>query len=271
MRVVGIDVGKDSLDLAILDGSHVRTLRVANTPAGIAAAVTALAAAAPLRRVVLEATGAYHMPLLAALLAAHLPTSLVNPAQVAAFRRTLLVRNKTDRQDAILLARFAQTAAEQLRLTQPSAPLVGELRALVGYREQLVRERTRLLGQQEAANWQGNTQVQQWLAADLAQVEARLGQVEQHLTRLLADLPEAQVMLAMTGVGLRVAAAVLAYLPVGVWGDAKAAACAGVHPRQVQSGRTSHSRLSKTGSHQVRRSLDMAALVAIRHDARMRA
>ena len=102
-------------------------------------------------------------------------------------------------------------------------------------------------------SWQGNAQVQQWLAADLAQVEAR-------------------VLLAMPGVGLRVAAAVLAYLPVGVWGQAKAAAaCAGVHSRQVQSGRSSHSRMSKTPSHQLRRSMYMAALVAIRHDADLRA
>jgi transposase len=271
MIVVGIDVGKDSLDVAIVDDQHVRTLRLANTPAGIAAAVSTLPAAGPLGRVALEATGAYHTPLLAALLAARLPTSLVNPAQVAAFRQTLLVRNKTDRQDAVLLARFAQTYHDDLRLTQPSAPLVAELRALVGYREQLVRERTRLIGQQEAAAWQGTAQVQQWLAADVAHTEARLAEVEQQLATVLAALPEAQVLLAMTGVGPRVAAAVLAYLPAAVWGQAKAAAaCAGVHPRQAQSGRSSHSRLSKTGNRHLRRYLYMAALVAIQRDQAIR-
>lgn len=271
MVFVGIDVGKDSLDLALLDGQHVRTLRVANTAAGIAAAVSTIQAAGPLGRLVVEATGAYHTPLLTALLDAQLPTSLANPAQVVAFRQTLLVRNKTDRQDAVLLARFAQTYADQLRLVHPTAPIVSELRALVGYREQLVGERTRLVGQQEAAQWQGTAQVQDWLAADLAHTTERLATVEQRIGASLAELPEAAVLMEMTGVGPRVAAAVLAYLPQAVWGQAKAAAaCAGVHPRQAQSGRSSHSRMSKAGNRHLRRTLYMAALVAIRHDATIR-
>jgi transposase len=65
---------------------------------------------------------------------------------------------------------------------------------------------------------------------------------------------------------------VLAFLPVGVWGDAKAAAaCAGVHPRIEASGRRAHSRLSKQGNARLRRYLYMGALVAVRHDASLAA
>jgi transposase len=68
------------------------------------------------------------------------------------------------------------------------------------------------------------------------------------------------------------AAAVLASLPPAVLGDAKkAAAYAGVHPRQEQSGQRDRSRLSKQGCPALRRYLFLAALAAIRYDPAMAA
>ena len=68
------------------------------------------------------------------------------------------------------------------------------------------------------------------------------------------------------------AAAVLAYLPAGVHGNAKAAAAyAGVHPRQEQSGQRASSRLSKQGCPAVRRYLYLAAQCAVRCDPVLKA
>jgi len=68
------------------------------------------------------------------------------------------------------------------------------------------------------------------------------------------------------------AAAVLAYLPAGVHGHAKAAAAyAGVHPRQEQSGQRERSRLSKQGCPALRRYLYLAAMSAIRFDPELAA
>lgn len=269
MTVIGIDVSKDWLDIAQL-GATSQTSRVANTAAGIAALVSRLGALA-LTRIGLEATGAYHLPLLAALLEAQLPVSLLNPAQIKAYRQVRQRRNKTDQQDALLIAHFTQTYAAELRLARPATPVQARLRELVGYREGRVRERTRLRNQQEAAAWAGSAAVQTLLAADLAHVEGQLATVERAIAAVLAELPEAAVLLQFTGVGPRVVAVILAYLPVEVWGQVKpAAAYAGVHPRLAQSGRTSQSRLSKAGPPVLRRMLYLAALVAIRHDPDLR-
>ena len=106
------------------------------------------------------------------------------------------------------------------------------------------------------------------MADDLAHVEARLAEVEAATAQVLAELPEAAVLLALPGVGPRVAAAVLAYLPRAIWGNAKAvAAYAGVHPRRIQSGQRDTSQLSKQGHARLRRYLYVAASVAIRYDA----
>jgi transposase len=272
METVGIDVGKTWLDVAYLSPEGTaHTTRAGNTPDGIATLVAALRPAPPVL-IALEATGAYHRPLLAALVTAGLPVALVNPAQLKAFRQSGLGRHKTDRADALLLARFARLHGNELRRATPADPLQAQLRALVGYREGLVTQRTRLRNRAHAATWDGDATVQQWIADDLAQVETRLAAVEAALAALVRDLPEATVVRAVPGVGPRVAAIVLALLPRALWGHAKAAAAyAGVHPRQAQSGVRSQSRLSKQGTPLLRRVLYLAALVAITHDAALRA
>jgi transposase len=244
---------------------------VANTAAGIGDLVAALAPLAP-TLVVVEATGNYHRPLLAALLAAEVPVAVVNPAQVAAFRQSRLGRHKTDRADAMLLSRFAEMHDGELRRATPDEPDLARLRALVGYRDDLVVRRTRLRNQRHAAQWAGEDAVVAWLGADLAELAARLAEVETAIAALMATRPETAALTAQVGVGLVTAAAVLAYLPAGVLGDAKkAAAYAGLHPRQDQSGQRDRSRLSKQGCPALRRYLYLAALTAVRRDPAMTA
>lgn len=262
---IGIDVGAKHLAAATAPSARLPA-RVPNTADGIATLVAALTRLTP-QLVVLEATGTYHRPLLAALLNAELPVAVVNPAQVAAFRTSRLGRHKTDRADAQLLARFAELHHEELRRAAPDEPDLARLRALVGYRDDLVARRTAMRNQQHAAQWAGEAAVVAWLEADLAAIAARLTEVEQAIAALLATRSETAVLTTQVGVGLMTAAAVLAYLPAGVLGNPKAAAAyAGVHPRHEQSGQRDRSRLSKQGCPALRRYLYLAALAAIRWD-----
>ena len=268
---IGIDVGLKSLDIAATGAVAGLPRRVPNTADGIARLVAALGAGMP-ALVVLEATGTYHQPLLAALLLADVPVSVANPAQVAAFRQSRLGRHKTDRADAMLLARFAELHHEELRRATPDEPDLARLRTLVGYRDDLVAQRTAAHNRQHAAEWSDASAVVAWLEADLAGLAARLREVESEIAALLATRPETAVLTAQVGVGLVTAAAVLAYLPAGVLGNPKAAAAyAGLHPRQDQSGQRSSSRLSKQGCPPLRRYLYLAALSAIRFDPAMAA
>lgn len=268
---IGIDVGLKSLEVAATPAAPSLPRRVPNTATGIATLVEPLRGLDP-TLVVLEATGTYHRPLLAALLTAQIPVAVLNPAQIAAFRQSQLGRHKTDRADAKLLARFAELHHAELRQATPEEPDLARLRALVGYRDDLVNRHTRLRNQHHAAAWTEDPSVVAWLEADLAAVKARLQEVEAAINALLATLPEAALLTAQVGVGPLVAAAVLAYLPAGVLGNAKAAAAyAGLHPRQEQSGQRDRSRLSKQGCPALRRYLYLAALVASRFDPELAA
>lgn len=119
----------------------------------------------------------------------------------------------------------------------------------MGYREDLAgRERT-ILNQMEAAEWAGSKEVLALLQKELACVKGLLGEVEARIQALLATLPEAEVLMALPGVGPQVAAAVLALLPPELWGRAKrAASYAGLIPEREESGKSvERSRLSKKG------------------------
>ncbi len=263
---IGIDVGAKHLDAATTAAAPPLPRRVPNTDAGIARLVAPLTALAP-ELIVLEATGNYHRPLLAALLVAALPVHVANPAQIAAFRQSRLGRHKSDRQDAKLLARFAELHHAELRRATPDEPALARLRQLVGYRDDLVAQTTAARNRRHAAIWAAASEVVAWLEADLAQLKARRKAVEGEIAALLATRPETAVLTSQLGVGLGVAAAVLAYLPPSVLGQPKAAAAyAGLHPRHEQSGQRDRSHLSKQGCPALRRYLWLAALAAIRHD-----
>jgi transposase len=263
---IGIDVGLKHLDLAATPVAPSLPRRVPNTPEGIATLLPTLSSLAP-ELIVLEATGSYHQPLLAAVLEADVPVAVINPAQSAAFRQSQFGRHKTDRADARLLARFGELHHTELRRAEPQEPNLAQLRQVVGYRDDLVAQQTATRNRQHATAWTRSPQIVAWLEADLAQLNVRLKQVEAEIAAVLATIPDAEVLTAQAGVGPMTAAAVLAYLPAGVHGKAKAAAAyAGVHPRQEQSGQRSHSRLSKQGCPALRRYLYLAAMCAIRCD-----
>jgi transposase len=264
--LLGIDVSRWHLDSAAPIAAPSLPRRVANSDDGIATLIPALTALAP-TLLVLEATGTSPHPLLAALLLAEAPVSVVNPAQIAAFRQSRLGRHTTDRADALLLARCAALHQAELRLARPDVPDLARLRHLVGYRDDLVADATRLRNRLEAAGWAAAREVVTWLEAELAQVVARRQAVERASAALLATRPETAVLPAQVGVGTLVAAAVLASLPAGVLGHPQAAAAsAGLHPRQEQSGQRRPSHLSKQGCPALRRYLSLAALAAVQHD-----
>jgi len=273
MLCAGIDVSKPHLDLALASGTAKPTrLRFPNTPEGRQALLAALAHHRPVW-VALEPTGTYHLPLLKLLAERGFQVALVNPYHLAAFRKATGARNKTDRQDALLLTRYALVYRESLRAYTLPPEALRELKALVGYREDLAERERTILNQLEAARWAGSAEVIPLLQQELACVEGLLREVEGRIQARLTALPEAELLLGLPGVGPQVTAAVLALLPPHLWGQAKpAASYAGLIPEQEVSGKSvERSRLSRTGPPLLRKKLFMGALVAVRHDPEMRA
>ena len=105
--IVGIDIAKDILDVALLVDNHLEQTTVANTSEG----TTKLLSWLRKHKVnhvhaCMEATGTYGEALALALHDAGHSVSVVNPARIAAYAKSHLARNKTDALDAQLIARF---------------------------------------------------------------------------------------------------------------------------------------------------------------------
>ena len=104
---IGIDVAKDWLDVAIHPSRE--TWRVAHTREELAARVLRLLALDP-ALITLEASGGYEALAAALLGEAALPVAVVNPRPVRDFARSQGILAKTDRLDALVLARYGQVA-----------------------------------------------------------------------------------------------------------------------------------------------------------------
>ena len=114
---IGIDVSKESLDIAVKaaeTGDGVSPAKRAaeswsttNTEAGCEETVRRLQALSP-HRIALEATGGYEQAIFRALRGAGLPAVIVQPLSVREFARAMGKRAKTDPIDALMIAYFAE-------------------------------------------------------------------------------------------------------------------------------------------------------------------
>lgn len=273
-HAVGIDVSKKKLDICVALGDKIKTKALKNTAAGHAEldrwlSQRELPVDAP---IVLEATGPYSEAVAIALSDAGWAVSVVNPARVTGFAQSELSRNKTDKADAKLPAKFAQRA--DLDIWQPPSIVVRELRALVDRLQALIDMRQQELNRIEALDQGTPPSVKSmaedhvaWLDDQIARIQS---DIDNHIDGHRELKQDAELMRSIPGVGPRASAQFLAYIgDVRRFKSAKAlAAFVGVTPRQKQSGTSVNGRtmISRAGHTAARKSLYMPGMVAKRHN-----
>jgi transposase len=265
---LGLDIGKAKFDAALLLGEKFKTKVFSNDAAGFAALSAWLAAQSvtPLR-VCMEATGTYGLAVATYLHDQGHQVSIVNPAQIKAFAATLLSRNKTDRADARLIARFS--ALHQPLAWQPPPREIRLLQALVRRLEalqQMLQQEQNRLDSADPAVAITIVRHLEFLRADIAAVRRQIrDHIDQH-----PDLRRKQALLdSIPGIGEATIAQILAFISTQSFTSARqVAAFVGLSPQQRQSGSSVHgkTRISKTGRASLRKALYMPALVAWRHN-----
>jgi transposase len=262
---VGIDVSKAHLDVACLPTPA--TFRVANDAAGWADLVARLA---PASCIVLEATGAYHRGVTAALAAAGMPAAVVNPERTHAFITSEGQRTKTDRTDARLLARFAQQ--KQPHPSPVPTESARHLKDLVACRDDL----TKLLVMEKNRLTVATDQTRSYHAAVVTTLTTQRAALDRAIAAGIAADPALaardQVLQSMPGLGPVLSAVLLATLPELGSGDAKGlAALAGVAPHTRQSGTLREHGVIRGGRVTVRKALYQMAVTATRRPGPLRA
>jgi transposase len=141
----GFDVSKNSFDVCILINQKEHSKRFVYDKEGLKNLVNWL----PIdSHCVMEATGPYYLKLAYYLHEHGFTVSVVNPLVIRRFCQMRLVRAKTDRADAKMIAAYSVT--EQPSAWQPPADYIIKLQQLDAVLQQLQKQRTALLCQTEA-------------------------------------------------------------------------------------------------------------------------
>jgi transposase len=238
-QTIGIDISKAKLDCHVHPAAVER--QFANTAKGQNALIAWLRQW-QVERVAYEATATYHRALEAAL--ADWPCVKLNPERARRFAQATGTLAKTDRIDAMLLARMAATLQPPIRPARSAEQT--NLAELINARDGLVRDRTALKNREKNIT----------IALLKRQCRQRLEQIERHIAALDAEI----------------ANQLIATMPeLGSIENKQAASLAGLAPVARQSGQWKGKSFIRDGRANVRQALYMPALVAARFNPDLQA
>jgi transposase len=267
-HTIGVDISKDHFDAHRLSDGGSR--RFVNDRSGHRAFVKWLAQT-PVERVVFEPTGPYHRAFERALGVADVPYAKVNPRRARRFAEAIGTLAKTDRLDAVMLARMG--ALLELQTRPPRSEALLELKELHLAREALVKDRTAAKNRRNALT---APLLKRQNAQRLEQIERQRAAIESAILEQINTDPDLArrfaILTTIPGVSAITAFALLIEMPeLGALDAGQAASLAGLAPVARQSGRWTGHAFIRGGRAPVRRAVYMPALVATRFNPDMRA
>jgi transposase len=276
-NVVGIDIAKHTFDIALpqANGKYRTKARLSNDPAGFRLLQQWLQAhATPDTWLLMEATGIYHEALAEYLHGLGYRVCVMNPAQIASYARSQLLRVKTDKVDVKLIASYGVRHLDTLRRWQPELPAIRRLRALMRRLQDLKEleqmERNRL-GVADA-------NVDASIRAVLQRLEEQIAETAKAIRTHIDDDPDLRgkrdLLVSIDGLGERTAALLLAEMgdPLRFASARAITAFSGLNPSVQDSGKhQGHVRISRVGSSRLRAGLYMPAVAALSCNAAIKA
>ncbi len=271
LTFIGIDVSSQTLEIA--SSREHATWQVTNDSDGIEQLAKQLAGVKP-ELIVLEATGGYEFEAACALQASGLMVAVVNPRAARDFARAMGALAKTDAIDARMLAAFARVLhqhPERERFIKPLADAeLQQLQALVLRRRQLVQMLTSERQRWRLAHAVARPSLERHIEFLKSELGGSDGEVAAHVEKHHAQL--AKALASVPGIGAASVAVLLAELPeLGKLDRRRIAALVGVAPLNRDSGQMRGQRSIYGGRADVRRTLYMATLTAVRHNPPLKA
>lgn len=256
----GIDVSKKTLVVGFHPSQH--TVEAKNDASGVSEVVQTLARLqAP--KVIVEASGGYETSVADALDEAGIFVAVVNPTRTHHYIRGVGNPAKTDRRDAVALARYG--AEVNVRRYERRSPEFIALKELVVERchiaETLSRERIRSNGPVQP----GSRYMQQRILF----LRSQLREIERDIAALIdaseALRKRARILMSCPGVGLVGAATLIALVPeMGKATNSQVVSLLGLAPETYESGPIKRSGSIHGGRHRARRILHMCTVSALR-------
>ena len=271
-QTIGIDISKLKFDAALYDGNTYQVAEFTNDKKGFGALTRWMKKQTGRDDlyVCLEATGQYGHPLAHYLYEKGIPVSMVNPAQIKAYRDSQLRRNKTDQEDARAIAHFCAT--QHPRLWTPPPAHIQELQALSRRLNALKKSRTAEKNRLQSGEMP--RLVQKSITDHITFLNKQIKQLHNQIHQLIDQHPDLKekkrLLTTIPGIGDITSADFLAEVPdIDQFESAsQLAAFAGLTPSHRQSGSSlkTKGRMSKMGNKRLRTMFYMPATVAKTHN-----
>jgi len=266
---LGIDISKKTFDVALLREGKFKHKKFRNTASGFKDLsawldrlnVTDLHAC-------MEATGNYGEALAQYLYDAGHLVSVVNPARIKGFAQGELIRTKTDKSDASLIARFCLAMSPLLWTPDPQE--VRLLRDLSRRYESLLEMRQQEMNRLDVSGPALRCDIEK----HIAYLDQSIAETKKNMRDHINDHPDMkhkkELLKSIPGIGEVTINIVLSeFADISRFSSAKhMASFVGLAPKHRWSGTSVRGRttMSKIGNAKVRKSLFMPALVAMKHN-----
>lgn len=270
MTILGIDIGKYSFDLALKTKDKYQDKTFSNNEAGFEALSCWLKSHNIAQGwFCLEATGIYGQQLVNYLIVQGHQVSVVNPRAIEAYARSQMRRNKTDKQDARLIAQYCESSRPQL--WEPLAPQLVQLQALARHLESLTQQHAQQRNHLES-------QTQPLVIAStqrlMASIEQEIQQIQAIIQTEIAQNAQLQknqeLLMSIPGIGQTTATLILGEVgEISRFESVKQLdAYVGLCPSEHCSGSSvkKKTQLSKLGNSRLRKGLYFPALSAKQHN-----
>ncbi len=272
LSILGIDIAKEKMEVASLVSDKVKNKSFKNSVDGFEALALWLRKLGIARvHACLEATGNYGEDLAIFLPEAGHTVSIVNPARIKGFAQSELVRTKTDKMDAGVIARFCLAMKPEPWV--PPSPEIRALRALVRRADSL----TEMMTQEKNRLGTAHESITPLIKEHIAYLEKENEKVQDQIPDLIDRNPDLKrkrnLLASIPGIGKTTIATLLAELDdlEKFKHVRELVAFIGLAPKETLSGSSvkGKPRLCKTGHARLRRALYMPALVSIRYNPLM--
>ncbi len=264
---IGVDISKANLDVHRLPDGAAR--QFSNNPSGFKKLIRWLAKAPShnlVEQIIFEATGVYHRAFERAMSSAGFVLCKVNPRQARHFAKATGKLAKTDKVDAMMLARMG--VALEPEPTVPVSQLIDSMRQLRLARLALMKDKTAALNRQSQYSL---PLLQHQNKLRLQQINKEIKAIDVELQKLCSSDTELRCRLdivkSIPSIGDVSAMALIAEMPeLGSMDKRQAASLAGLAPVTRQSGKWEGKSFIQGGRRHLRTALYMPALVASRRN-----
>lgn len=183
MNYVGIDISKEKFDVAISENESYKHYVFSNDAIGFKQLSKLLHKSK--HWCIMEASGPYYQKLAMFLHANEIELSVVNPLVIRRFCQMRLMKAKTDKKDAIMIAEYGKTEQPKAWIADQVHHL--ELKQMQAFLDQLDKSRTNYIRQLEAFSQSPNMHkaVKKGLSKMIKTVEAQIQEIEDKMEEII--------------------------------------------------------------------------------------